>query len=198
MKAMTAAFKKIQDGRDQMNADKQKIMAKDLSSCVYLCTSVTGKPAAVFFAGRATWKNPTQRYSYRSVESRAERVAEWMATVAANSGGRRKPAPRALDIGDIISASWGYDQTNVDYYKVVGLKGATMVKLIEIGAMEVPSGGFVPMSGECVPDPTVKMGEVFERRANGDRVKIDDVRYASKDYPDSYGNYVPRYYSSYA
>lgn len=31
------------------------------------------------------------------------------------------PAEVGVQVGDFFSASWGYDQTNVDFYKVVGL-----------------------------------------------------------------------------
>ena len=34
-----------------------------------------------------------------------------------------------VKIGDVFYDSWGYEQTNIDFYQVVGLKGKTMVEL---------------------------------------------------------------------
>jgi hypothetical protein len=54
-------------------------------------------------------------------------------------------------VGDIFEYSWGYDQTNVDYFEVVGVTPKT-VKIRKIGAASVPdSEGF--MSDKCVPVP---------------------------------------------
>jgi len=202
MKTMSAAFKKIQDGRDQMNKGRQRILAKDLSSCVYLYDSFGGKPCAKIFAGRATWKNPTWQYSYASVERRAESVAAKMEAVAERVGaGRREIAKRELEVDDVLSASWGYEQTNVNYYKVVELKGKASVMLVEVGSKDVPSEGFAPMSGQCVPAPDVVLSdEPFLRRVNGLGVKIDSSRWASKDFPEMVEGlkvYKPQYYSSY-
>ena len=33
-----------------------------------------------------------------------------------------------LQVGDILKSSWGYDQTNIDYYEVTRLAGKTMVE----------------------------------------------------------------------
>lgn len=40
------------------------------------------------------------------------------------------PAAAGVQVGDFFVSSWGYDQTNVDYYKVVGLtpKGVKVQK----------------------------------------------------------------------
>lgn len=50
-------------------------------------------------------------------------------------------------IGDIISTSWGYDQTNVDFYQVVGVTDK-MVKMKEIES-RVEQDNF--MSGRTLP-----------------------------------------------
>lgn len=41
------------------------------------------------------------------------------------------PLPKAK-VGDILIASWGYDQTNVDYYQVVALVGTSSVRIRKI------------------------------------------------------------------
>lgn len=53
-------------------------------------------------------------------------------------------------VGDILHHSWGYDQTNCDFYQVVEVKKASVV-LRKIGAKTVPgSEGF--MSESLMPE----------------------------------------------
>lgn len=47
-----------------------------------------------------------------------------------------------IKIGDIFSCSWGYEQTNIDFYIVVGLAGKTMVNLQKIGLKYVETGQY--------------------------------------------------------
>jgi hypothetical protein len=61
-----------------------------------------------------------------------------------------------VEIGHILSASWGYDQTNIDYYKVIR-KTATMVEVRAIGQKHVESAS--SMSEYVMPDPD---NELFE------------------------------------
>ena len=53
-------------------------------------------------------------------------------------------------VGDILHHSWGYDQTNCDFYQVVEVKKASVV-LRKIGAKTIPgSEGF--MSESLMPE----------------------------------------------
>jgi len=61
-----------------------------------------------------------------------------------------KPLP-TVKVGDIFVSSWGYDQTNIDFYKVLSVKNKTAV-LAEIGKTRNYTGA---LNGTCVPDPTV-------------------------------------------
>jgi len=61
-----------------------------------------------------------------------------------------------VEIGHILSASWGYDQTNIDYYKVIR-KTAAMVELRAIGQKFVEADS--SMSEYVMPDPD---NELFE------------------------------------
>lgn len=59
----------------------------------------------------------------------------------------------AVEVGDVFEYSWGYDQTNVDYFEVIAVTpSGKSVRLRPIGARSVPhSEGF--MSDRCVPVP---------------------------------------------
>ena len=70
-----------------------------------------------------------------------------------------KPLP-TVNVGDIYVCSWGYDQTNIDYYKVVNVKNKT-VNLVSIGQNRNYTG---TMQGECVPDPSVTGNKIYTKR----------------------------------
>ena len=71
---------------------------------------------------------------------------------------------KGLYAGTVLTSSWGYDQTNVDFYEVLSRKG-DWVSIQRIGSKETPDGGPLTMTGTVVPDPAVKIGKPMRRRA---------------------------------
>lgn len=70
-------------------------------------------------------------------------------------------------VGTILYASWGYDQTNIDYYKVDQTKGSTMIHIIPIGEKYVERGG--PYGDKVMPDPThIREWDVIIDKERGD------------------------------
>jgi len=63
-----------------------------------------------------------------------------------------------VEIGHILSASWGYDQTNIDYYKVIR-KTAAMVEVVAIGQKFVEAASY--MSEYVMPDPENELYETY-------------------------------------
>lgn len=62
--------------------------------------------------------------------------------------------------GSILVSSWGYEQTNIDFYEVIERKGKT-ITLQPIGNELVESGDMV---GKVIADRTNKTGETFRKR----------------------------------
>lgn len=57
-----------------------------------------------------------------------------------------------IKIGSIFYSSWGYDQTNIDYYKVDSIsKTGKTCKIVKIGYQRIEETGF--MSERVAPDP---------------------------------------------
>ena len=90
----------------------------------------------------------------------------------------KKPPPpkgqtrHTLKVGDILVNTWGYDQTNTDFFKVLALHGATGVTICPIGERvkraEHGANYVVPAPGECI-------GASMEKRVGeGNSVKIHD------------------------
>lgn len=70
----------------------------------------------------------------------------------------------SIQVGDIFYASWGYDQTNVDYYVVTRLVGRCSVELQEIGTAKVAT--IAPGVLRVKPDPSVTIKAPFKKRVN--------------------------------
>lgn len=75
-------------------------------------------------------------------QARAERKAKDKA--------ERQAWQHDCKVGDVFKCSWGYDQTNIDYYQVTRLIGKHMVEVREICSQSDLTGF---LQGECVPMP---------------------------------------------
>ena len=72
----------------------------------------------------------------------------------------REKEPQTIEeikVGDVWYSSWGYDQTNVDFYKVIK-KSNKMIWLRRIGQIYVKQTSWA--SEDVMPDPT---NELWER-----------------------------------
>ncbi len=72
--------------------------------------------------------------AFRTADRRAEYVAGWENRIkswndmkAASKAKRMMPS--SLKVGDILYTSWGYDQTNVDFFQVVNIPSKCFVDL---------------------------------------------------------------------
>lgn len=76
--------------------------------------------------------------------------------------------------GDILVSSWGYDQTNVDFYQVLKTSKdyATLVRL----QSKVIQTGF--MSGTSCPTEQIDTEPPFRRKIHLDHIKINSYAYA--------------------
>lgn len=97
----------------------------------------------------------------------------------------------ALKPGDIMASSWGWEQTNVDFYEVVDVRGMT-VALREIGR-DIVGTGF--MSGKTTPRPGEYKGKTFTRRVLGcgDVPTVNIRSFASARLWDGKPHYVSWY-----
>lgn len=192
MKALkSAAYKKLESYRDLMNKNRLRVDAKDLSCVVYLGTNKNGFPTAIGYRGRRS--KPTFAHAFENVEQRAKYVQEFFKS---NYKGT-KVFKRSLEVDDdVLVSSWGYDQTNVDYYKVIELVGKSSVKVVEIGSVkEYDRNGD---SGTCYPVVDKIIGSPFKKRDGGDgSIRINSYSWARKLEAND-GIFKGNYWSSYA
>lgn len=182
----------------------QLIEVKDAKKGAFVITYTDRfeKPCAEFYES-ARVKNSKSFY-FRSVEQRTRYIKEWIATEqrynkrVAEERKNRANQSRGLVVGDVLSAVWGYDQTNYNYYQVTKLIGKTMVEVREIAQMRKETGY---MQGECAPAVNEFISEPMRRKARDGAVKISDSQYASKcSYKEIAGTkiYDAGHYTSYA
>ncbi|WP_417536638.1 hypothetical protein [Methylophaga sp.] len=175
-KPMTEAMMKVDQYRDQMNEGREKILADDHSSVVYQY-DLHGSPIAIGYKGRA--KKATFHVRFKSEDARSEYVHEWMSRHTKVEA-EKKQAVRNLKVGDVLKSSWGWEQTNVDYYLVTKLIGKVSVEIVQIGK-EIVETEY--MQGRCVPDKNTVIGEPMKRRVDDVSVRIDSNSYARKKAP---------------
>jgi hypothetical protein len=173
------------------------------SSAVAYVYEIAGNLYAVAFSGKA--QKPAWHYRFKSNEERAARVTSFFESVARHETAKReqrrkvKEAGRGLIVGDILRASWGYEQTNIDFYQVTALIGSSMVEMRPIAA-ESEETGF--MSGQCVPVPDKFTGEATRHKASEGTVKMASYCWARRMEPAAMIGDKPvfgaSYWSSYA
>lgn len=188
-----------------------KISDKHSDAVAYLYPARTpknaGKVGAVIFFGKQA--KPISNYIYRDEARRAEAVASAFKsrreTLAYKEERKSKRVAWKHDykIGDLFKTNWGYDQTNVEYFEVIEIKGKHLI-LREIAQEHVQTGFD---QGKCVPLPGKYLNPRFEgddqgvpirRLAQEGGVRICDVRWASRCKPQLIGGvpvHTPAYYS---
>lgn len=154
----------------------------DADAVVYV--SPDGQPRALGYVGTAG--RPAFNFRFNSEAHRESYLTTWLANQRAAAARRvqrmeeRKTAVHTLVEGDIVYSTWGYDQTNVDFYQVVRVVSEKTVQVRQI-AKETVETGF--MSGKATPlkDQFLADSPAVSRRASGQRVsKVDRDHGASK------------------
>lgn len=154
------------------------------AGCAVYAYELAGKFYALAFRGTAA--KPEFHHSYRTAERRQAHVAEFWGSV---QGAAERKAARAaekavwvnpLKVGEILYTSWGYDQTNVEFFAVTRVSGRR-VWVREI-ASDGEQTGF--MSGRCWPAMPIRfVGDETMHTAqpsgkDGVYVKISECRTA--------------------
>jgi hypothetical protein len=114
----------------------------------------TDRCAAMFFSGKRA--KPDWHYRYGNAAKMHKAITD--SIQSCNERAERKAAQRKekaawvhdVKVGDVFRCSWGYDQTNIDYYEVTALIGKTMCDVREL-KQEIHETEF--MQGKCIPTP---------------------------------------------
>jgi hypothetical protein len=106
--------------------DARPILEHTNGSALYVYEKAGGLYMINFWGASA---RPMEHYRYRTEDQRNEAILRFKSSV--ESSVERKVKARAekaawtnpLKVGDILYTSWGYDQTNVEFYAVTKVSG---------------------------------------------------------------------------
>tara|TARA_R100001224_G_C3953019_1_gene126405 strand:+ start:62 stop:634 length:573 start_codon:yes stop_codon:yes gene_type:complete len=139
------------------------------------------KPECIAFAKKA--KNKLFWYRFKNVEQMNQHINNALENAKTREEEKAKYKaerlkPHTLKVGDILYTSWGYDQTNIDFYKVVKLVGKTSVKLCAMSNKYLNSD--CRASDKVVPGDVKENAEPFLKRVNGkdNHINISSFEFA--------------------
>jgi hypothetical protein len=166
------------------------------SSAVAYLYEDKGVYYGIGFHGRA--QKPDWHYHFKNLASRERHIVEHFAGIQQREARQSELRAEArgfrhsYKIGDLFNNTWGYDQTNVNWYEVTAVRGQ-MIEIREIGTAYKETGF---MCGKCSPLPGSYIGEPKWRRAQEGRVKVNHHQHASFVKPKMVAG-VPTYEASY-
>jgi hypothetical protein len=158
---------------------KKKIDVPNSSLVIYVISDTS----AMGFSGKRAKYD--FYYEFKSSEKMKEFLAQWIdkyfkrekynKELKAKKKAAIEEKAKSIKVGDIYYTSWGYDQTNIDFYKVLDIKGkkATLVKVGKNRVQEEKSYDFV------VPAPDAEGSEPFNKMVGEYGFKIKDYAYAT-------------------
>ena len=121
----------------------------------------------------------------------------------------RKEDPKAnkfgVKVGDLFHASWGYDQTNNDFFQVIALVGASSVRVREVSPVCEQSEAICWAAEDRVFStntngnllPPVKYSTFIKDQVNGDLKRLKSYAADGKSNPQFYlSSFADAYYCS--
>lgn len=158
-----------------------RVSDKGSDAVAFVYVTPKGRPAAMVFCGRAVkpkWHHlfPTEIAREKAVADFFQRCRRMAAGKAEHRAASKKP--HGLEVGHIFVASWGYEQTNIDFYQVTAVVGRCMVEVRKIAQADASTGREPWATGKALPALDAFTGPVVRRRVNGASrsIRIDDVR----------------------
>jgi hypothetical protein len=156
---------------------------QDLGIQIYYKESPT--ICGLCFVGRAI--KPTWQYRFRNAEQRLAEVTktfEWVNRRAKHKADKKAELAfikHDVKVGDVFLSSWGYDQTNIDYYEVISVSGKSAT-ICAIGA--ISEGNGCALQGVCAPATGKFIGKPFKKliqyhsATSGPHIKVCSHRHA--------------------
>ena len=126
----------------------------------------------------AEYKQRLEKRNEAKIAARTERKA------------KAAEAMKLVKVGDVFSCTWGYDQTNVDFFQVVALVGKNSVRVKQVCPAMVKDEASGPMAadrtyainaGEMLP--ATKHSVFIKDQINGDVKRVQDGSYRDEVKP---------------
>lgn len=139
-------------------------------------------PVCIVFSKKA--KNKFWYYGFLNYDSMMKKVKETISNAVSRKKTQeeykaKRNQPHTLKVGDILYASWGYDQTNIDFFKVVDLVGKTQVKIIGVDT-EIESVPGCESQDLATPASSSSQANIFTRKYNPTLKKYEPITLLKK------------------
>jgi hypothetical protein len=117
------------------------------------------------FVGKAV--KPTWQYRFKDAAQRTKEVEQTFARVQAKLDRKTQDKAKKSEamnnhgvvVGDVFRCSWGYDQTNIDYYEVISVTGKSAT-ICRIGCLSENTGW---LQGDSVPQLGAFIGKPMRK-----------------------------------
>lgn len=158
------------------------------SSAVAYVYERNGKPCAAIFFGKQA--KPVVQYRYKDDVAREKSITDYFQRCQSHEASvverrtERKAYAHNVQVGDIYSTSWGYDQTNVEFFEVIEVRGkfAILREIASAVSHERSGADYVVAQSGAYLAPRYEgdeRGQPIRRLIGKSGIKIDDVRSAS-------------------
>ena len=144
-------------------------------------TNQKNMPYLAIFAGKSS--KPFVNYCFQSLDRFNTYLDQQLALIQKDRERKHKQAIEAIEKnkllqpGVVMYSTWGYEQTNVDFYIITGRKG-DFITLQEIGKTITADDRYNDR-GQCLPNPEAKIGEPFKRKVKFGGCSIKSYSWAS-------------------
>ena len=166
------------------SADEQR--HDDLDLVFYCYLSSSDQPCAMSFEGRRL--KPSFKLRFQSEERRKAYIDSWTdgrqkeVDIKIRQQKERAEFKTTLTVGSIVSTSWGWEQTNVEFYEITKVKTAKKVCLREIQKKLTNASGYSSMADKVLPVPGAYLADdnEFEKIVSiGNRINISSCQTAT-------------------
>jgi len=155
------------------------------NSLIIKGTTSKGRPMAAIWYGRAEKPQiyatyPNEEYRDKAIQEFLDRRAYRAEVNAQRKQERRLTKDHDVKIGDIYYTSWGYDQTNIDFYKVVNVRGSRIdLKELTQQYVDRGEGGY---DDSVIPGDEFASDKIYtvSARADGTLTSLSSFEYLSK------------------
>lgn len=149
-------------------------------------TKYDGQVVCAMFYGKSY--KPAWHYRFRDIDELDKYIDEYLKKKAGQEevkqqwkDKRKLTKDHDIKVGDIFYTSWGYDQTNIDFYEVVAVRGSR-IDLRELKQTTVDHDGNYDSVVPATGDNRFKDDEIHtvSARADGTVTSLSSFEYPSK------------------
>lgn len=146
----------------------------DYPKDLFACYVDFNRVSAIFYTKKQSKSTFFNRF--HTVDDMKKKINNTIANIMANEDRKKdratkRKAPTTLKKGDVLYSSWGYDQTNITFYKVVKVIGSRTVQIVKIGNTIVSDNG---PTTYVAPDVNRVIGkDVMTKRVSDGHITIN-------------------------